>query len=138
MNYSTYRQFWVAAWVLFAALLGLVFLLVSPFLCVLGLAVFAVSGYGLYKLHFALLQDRLDSYDGRFPNPTMGLGMWGFDIVDDRPAAGDASSSTASRSNRRRHGVCPYCQTIQRVGSSKFCHECGKPLAPPPPPSPRP
>ena len=79
--------------------LGALVMLVSVEPGAVLIVVLALFGCLAYYVHFTLLEHRLEEYRGRVPMPALGLGMWGFNIVDDRPIVTAPARSTSGRAS---------------------------------------
>jgi hypothetical protein len=129
MLYSAYRRFLIVGWVVFIVILGGLLFLVAPGFAVAFVIFMLVFGLIVIPLHLALTRDRLDDHDGRIPMPSMGLGMWGVDVVDDNsPSAGyspayDGPNDEVPPPPTAVH--CPRCGAVTTRENAKFCDQCG-------------
>jgi len=126
MLYSTYRIAVIAAWVVILGLTGVVGLLINVGFGLAVLILGVLVGLMVLPLHFELLGHRLREHNGVFPNPSFGLGMWGFDIHDDRPPLPEVNEAAERQGPRP---ICPTCRTVAVTASAKYCHECGTPFS---------
>jgi hypothetical protein len=136
MLYSAYQRYTIilvaAVVVVSNAAALLLFSWAGVVLCVI-IDAFAI---GYTWLGLTLTKDRLEEYGGRIPMPTAGLGLWGFDVIDDKFAGSyvDPFSEKAidySSNELDQHPFaprCPYCHSLLGRADAKFCNECGKSL----------
>jgi len=144
MLFSTYR--WVTV-IFYVVALGLISLVVATYSVsdgILFVVLFSVIGLIGFWVHFSLIENRLEDYDGRIPMPNGGLGLLGIDIVDDDAEddlrAGDSDTTSDFDDNELDSQValpkCPYCSATLPKRDARFCDECGKPLGVRPTPEP--